>query len=61
MSRASSQQRSNPDQVLSHPLIVEAIEDEFVPVVVYNNQASGRDAELLSPRQRESLANAGRR
>ena len=29
MSRASSQQRSNPDQVLSHPLIVEAIEDEF--------------------------------
>ena len=34
-------------QVLSHPLIIEAIEDEFVPVVVYNNQASGRDAELL--------------
>ena len=34
-------------EVLSHPLIVEAIEDEFVPVVVYNNQASGRDAELL--------------
>lgn len=34
-------------EVLSHPLIVEAIEDEFVPVVVCNNQASGRDAELL--------------
>jgi len=34
--------------VLSHPLIVEAIEDEFVPIVVYNNQASGRDAKLLN-------------
>ncbi|MEM8671237.1 MAG: VPGUxxT family thioredoxin-like (seleno)protein, type 2 [Planctomycetota bacterium] len=33
-------------EVLSHPLLVEAIEDEFVPVVVYNNQGE-EDAKLL--------------
>ncbi len=32
---------------LSQPLLVEVLEDEFVPVLVYNNQA-GRDAELLA-------------
>ena len=32
--------------VLSHPLVVEAAETLFVPVVVYNN-VQGRDAELL--------------
>jgi peptide methionine sulfoxide reductase MsrA len=32
--------------VLSHPLIVEAIESEFIPVLVYNNRG-GKDAELL--------------
>lgn len=32
--------------VLSHPLIVEAIEDYFVPVVIYNNKG-GADAEVL--------------
>jgi len=32
--------------VLSHPLIVEAIESEFIPVLVYNNR-SGEDARLL--------------
>lgn len=32
---------------LSHPLLVEAIEDEFVPVLVHNNRA-GRDADLLT-------------
>jgi hypothetical protein len=33
--------------VLSHPLIVEAIESEFIPVLIYNNRG-GRDAELLT-------------
>jgi len=32
--------------VLSHPLLVEAIEDEFLPVLVFNNR-SGADAALL--------------
>lgn len=32
--------------VLSHPLLVEAIEDEFVPVLVYNNRG-GKDKKLL--------------
>lgn len=31
---------------LSHPLLVEAIETEFVPVAIYNNR-EGRDAEVL--------------
>ena len=34
-------------EVLSQPLIVEAIEDEFIPVVVYNNRSSGQDKVLL--------------
>lgn len=34
-------------KVLSQPLLVEAIEDEFVPVVVFNNRSSGKDKELL--------------
>lgn len=34
-------------EVLSHPLIVEAIEDEFIPVVVLNNRSSGTDKQLL--------------
>ncbi len=33
-------------QPLSHPLLVEAIEDLFIPVLVYNNK-EGADAELL--------------
>ncbi len=32
--------------VLSHPLLVEAIESEFVPLLVYNNRP-GTDADLL--------------
>lgn len=32
--------------MLSHPLLVEAIETEFHPVVVHNNK-KGRDAEIL--------------
>ena len=34
-------------QVLTHPLLVEAVEDEFIPVLVYNNRLTGMDAELL--------------
>ena len=34
-------------QVLTHPLLVEAIEDEFVPVLVYNNRLTGMDTRLL--------------
>jgi len=34
-------------EVLSHPLLVEAIEDNFIPVLVYNNRSGGMDAELL--------------
>ena len=34
-------------QVLSNPLLVEAIENEFVPVVVFNNRSSGDDPKLL--------------
>lgn len=34
-------------QVLTHPLLVEAVEDEFIPVLVYNNRRSGMDAQLL--------------
>ena len=35
------------NKVLSQPLLVEAIEDEFVPVVVFNNRSSGEDNEIL--------------
>ncbi|MFN0151193.1 MAG: VPGUxxT family thioredoxin-like (seleno)protein, type 2 [bacterium] len=34
------------ETALSHPLVVEALESEFIPVLVYNNR-SGRDAEIL--------------
>lgn len=34
-------------EVLSHPLLVEAIEDNFIPVLVYNNRTGGVDQELL--------------
>jgi hypothetical protein len=33
--------------VLSHPRIVEAIENEFIPILIYNNRG-GRDAEILA-------------
>ncbi|MCI5058442.1 MAG: thioredoxin family protein [Flavobacteriales bacterium] len=32
--------------VLSHPLMVEAIENEFIPLAIYNNKG-GRDKEIL--------------
>jgi len=34
------------NNVLSHPLMVEALENEFIPLVIYNN-AKGRDLEIL--------------
>lgn len=34
-------------EVLSHPLLVEAIEENFIPVLVYNNRNGGMDQELL--------------
>ncbi|MEM9585808.1 MAG: VPGUxxT family thioredoxin-like (seleno)protein, type 2 [Planctomycetota bacterium] len=34
-------------EVLSEPLLVEAIEDLFVPVVVFNNRSSGPDKKIL--------------
>lgn len=35
------------ESVLSHPLVVAAIEEEFVPLAIYNNR-DGRDAEILN-------------
>lgn len=34
-------------EVLSQPLMVEAIETEFIPVVVFNNRSSGTDKALM--------------
>ena len=44
------------EQVLSNPLLVEAIETEFIPVFVYNNR-SGKDAEILERYQEPSWNN----
>lgn len=33
--------------VLTHPLLVEAIEDEFIPVLVFNNRTTGMDGQML--------------
>ena len=38
--------RQYGNEVLSHPLIVEAIESHFVPLAIYNNQG-GHDADIL--------------
>ncbi|MGH7885315.1 MAG: VPGUxxT family thioredoxin-like (seleno)protein, type 2, partial [Thermodesulfobacteriota bacterium] len=34
-------------EVLTHPLIIEAVENEFIPVAIYNNK-DGHDKEILS-------------
>ena len=34
-------------ETLKHPLIVDAIEEEFVPLAIFNNVASGHDREIL--------------
>lgn len=38
--------RNYGSNVLSHPLIVEAIEDEFIPLAIFNNK-KGHDLEIL--------------
>jgi len=42
--------------VLTNPYLVKAIEDEFIPMLVYNNRGSGMDRELLK-RYREPAWN----
>ncbi len=44
------------EQVLSHPLLVEAIETEFVPVAVFNNHA-GDDRQVLKRFEEPSYNN----
>ncbi len=44
------------DEVLSHPLIVEAIETLFVPLAIFNNKR-GRDAKVLQMYQEPSWNN----
>lgn len=39
--------RNYGNNILSHPLIVEAIESEFVPLAIFNNK-KGSDAEVLN-------------
>jgi len=34
-------------EVLTNPILVEAIENEFIPVLVYNNRKGGMDQKLL--------------
>ena len=34
-------------EVLTNPLLVQAMEDEFIPMLVYNNRSSGTDRELM--------------
>lgn len=38
--------RNYGNDVLSHPLIVEVIENEFIPLAIFNNKG-GKDAEIL--------------
>jgi len=42
--------------VLTNPQLVRAIEEEFIPMLVYNNRGSGMDRELLQ-RYREPAWN----
>ena len=35
-------------EVLTNPLLVEAIENEFIPMLVYNNRKGGMDQKLLN-------------
>ncbi len=41
-------------EVLTNPILVRAIENEFIPVLVYNNRSSGMDRELLERYQEPS-------
>jgi hypothetical protein len=42
--------------VLTDPLLVRAIEEEFIPMLVYNNRSDGMDSELMA-RYREPAWN----
>jgi len=44
------------NQVMSHPLIVEAIETHFIPLVIYNNKG-GDDADILKKYKEPSWNN----
>ena len=44
------------NQVMSHPLIVEAIETHFIPLVIYNNKG-GNDADILKKYKEPSWNN----
>jgi len=48
--------RNYGQQVLSHPLVVEAIETYFIPVAIFNNK-KGKDAEALTFFQEPSWNN----
>ena len=39
--------RNFGQNVLTHTLLVEAIEDEFIPVLVFNNKMTGMDGQML--------------
>jgi hypothetical protein len=41
-------------EVLTNPLLVQAIEEEFIPLLVYNNRSSGMDRELMERYQEPS-------
>jgi len=41
-------------EVLTNPLLVQAIEDEFIPMLVYNNRSTGMDRELMERYQEPS-------
>jgi hypothetical protein len=41
-------------EVLTNPRLVRAIEDEFVPMLVYNNRSSGMDRKLMERYQEPS-------
>jgi len=43
-------------EVLTNPQLVRAIEEEFIPILVYNNRSSGMDRKLLQ-RYREPAWN----
>jgi len=44
-------------QVLSHPLIVSAIEEHFIPVCIYNNTKGDDDARVLKEFKERSWNN----
>lgn len=41
-------------EVLTNPLLVQAIEEEFIPMLVHNNRSSGMDRDLMERYQEPS-------